>query len=301
MNFELFENINYEYIFNLYKLAQSNPNNLSSIKQTYSRDNKFLQENLNFLISIDMFKINGNIISINQNNNLEFEELILSSISKEPNYAACIKNYLANFSKNSGGIYVFNPDKYYNNKSSDLRNFLISMKYLKNENDLYILLDDSILSKFKKIEFSPEQLKKRIKDQELIGAEAEKLIFDYEFKKLKDYRSNLKPDHVALRDVSAGYDIQSYEISEQSEISKIYIEVKAVSQSNYKFHLSLLEYQTSTKYKDSYYIYLLPIDYSKQSKFNLDKLLKINNISKNVIENDTDWQISNEGYLISKK
>ena len=300
MNFELFENINYEYVFNLYKLALSNPTNLSDIKQTYSRDNKFLQENLNFLINIDIFKINGNIVSIHHNDNLEFKELILLSISKEPNYAVSVKNYLVNFSKNSEGTYIFKPDKYYNNKSSDLRNFLISMNYLKNEKDAYILLDNSILSIFKKIEFSPEQLKKRIRDQELIGKEAENLIFEHEVEKLKDYGNDFKPDHIALRDVSAGYDILSYDISDKSNPKKIFIEVKAVSQSNYKFYLSLLEHQTANKYNESYYIYLLPVDFSKKSKFNLDKLLKINNIISNIIENDKSWEISNDGYVISK-
>ena len=71
------------------------------------------------------------------------------------------------------------------------------MNYLKNEKDAYILLDNSILSIFKKIEFSPEQLKKRIRDQELIGKEAENLIFEHEVEKLKDYGNDFKPDHIA--------------------------------------------------------------------------------------------------------
>ena len=39
----------------------------------------------------------------------------------------------------------------------------------------------------------------------------------------------------------------------------------------------MLEHQTANKYNEFYYIYLLPVDFSKKSKFNLDKLLKINN------------------------
>ena len=61
MNFELYENLDYEYINNLYNLAKANPNNLTSVKNIYLRDNKYLQENLNFLINIKLFEINKNL------------------------------------------------------------------------------------------------------------------------------------------------------------------------------------------------------------------------------------------------
>ena len=106
-------------------------------------------------------------------------------------------------------------------------------------------------------------------------------------------------DHVALRDVSAGFDIQSYE-KKKEKINKIYIEVKAVSKSNYKFYLSMQEKQTAIKFKDKYYIYLLPVDLSNPEKFNFEKLLKINNINNSIFKNKVDWKVENDGFVIFK-
>ena len=50
MNFELFENVNFLNIKNLFDLASNNSENLTGVKINYSRNNKYLQENLNFLI-----------------------------------------------------------------------------------------------------------------------------------------------------------------------------------------------------------------------------------------------------------
>ena len=58
-------------------------------------------------------------------------------------------NYLSNFQEGNDDNYIFTPDGSYNIESSDLRNFLITLKYLKNINDSYILIDKSILKKFK--------------------------------------------------------------------------------------------------------------------------------------------------------
>ena len=64
----------------------------------------------------------------------------------------------------------------------------------------------------------------------------------------------------------------------KGELKEIYIEVKAVSSSNYKFHLSPGEYQKATQNLENYFIYLLPVDHSIDEKFNYEKILKINNL-----------------------
>ena len=84
------------------------------------------------------------------------------------------------------------------------------------------------LGEFKSRTFSPQQLKQKLLEKELLGFAAEKIIITYETNRIKEFGNNLKLDHVSLRDVSAGYDIQSYEGNAQ-----IFIEVKAVSISNY--------------------------------------------------------------------
>ena len=45
---------------------------------------------------------------------------------------------------------------------------------------------------------------------------------------------------------------------------------------------SATEKKKSLKFKDNYYIYLLPVDRSQTKNFGIEKLLKINNVLSNV-------------------
>jgi hypothetical protein len=97
MNFELFQNIDYKNFINLYTITQEYSGNLELIKKIYSRNNKHINENLNFLINIKFFEINKNHINILGKID---KELIFSLIFNQPNYAICIKNYLLNLRQN---------------------------------------------------------------------------------------------------------------------------------------------------------------------------------------------------------
>ena len=133
--------------------------------------------------------------------------------------------------------------------------------------------------------------------KEQLGLDAEILVYKNEVLKVNKLGKNLEVHHVALDDVSAGYDIQSF----NSSFEKIYIEVKAVNKTNYEFHLSSNEHNIPKIYKDNYYLYLLPVDLSNPQKFDYEKILKINHINKNIIENSNSWKVDNDGFLISKK
>ena len=299
MNYELYENINYNNIENLYYLIKKDSNYLDSVKIQYLRKNKFFLETLNFLIDINLVQVENNTLIIIKNLDKNFKKNLFYSLIKKPDYGSCLKSYIDNFTSNEELTNFFKPDPLYNNLTIDLRNFLISSKTIKYENGYYILIDESILILLKKKEFSPQDLQKVIDKNNLIGLEAEKIIYNEEKNKFAKLNSNLKPDHISLRDVSAGYDILSYQ-KNNDNFEKIFIEVKAVSRSNYTFHLSVQELQTAKRYKGSYYIYLLPVDPSKKEGFDLDKILKINNINQNIINNKTDWCIDNDGYLITR-
>ena len=49
MSFEVFENISYQNLSKLFSLTKEGYKNTSDIKLNYSRDHRFVQENLNFL------------------------------------------------------------------------------------------------------------------------------------------------------------------------------------------------------------------------------------------------------------
>jgi hypothetical protein len=301
MNYEIFENINYDNILNLFKLCKENQNNLNNVKINYSRYNSHIRETLNFLVELDVIEIEKNNVKIKVSNS-NLQEALFDNLLKNPIYCSLIQKYFKHFTNNNNNNFVFIPNEKYNITTSSLRNFLISMNIIKFDiiNNIYVLLNPNILSKIKRKIFSPEQLEKKLAIQNQIGLLAEKLIFQKEIKKLKTIDINLVPDHVSLNDVSAGYDIKSY-IKKNNEICEIFIEVKAVASSNYKFHLSVDEYQTALEFGNKYYIYLLPVDYSNSEHFDYEKILMINDIDKNIINKNPNWICENDGFLIYKK
>ena len=300
MNYDIFENIYYDNVLALFNLCSENKNNLDNVKINYARYNNYLIEGLNFLIKLDILKIHNNNIKI-LSSNYDFKEVLLDRMSKTSNIFFLIQKYLQHFSKDNEGNLIFKPNESYNIMTSSLRNLFISMKIIKHDNslDAYILLNENILLKFKKTIFSPEQLQKQLEDQGQIGLLAEKFIFQKEIKKLSSINENLIPEHVSLKDVGVGYDIKSY-IKEGNEIKEIYIEVKAVSVSNYKFHLSIDEYQTAIEHGGRYYVYLIPVDYSKSDNFDYEKILIINHVKENIINKPINWVCEKDGFVIYK-
>ena len=67
-----------------------------------------------------------------------------------------------------------------------------------------------------------------------------------------------KIEHTALRDVSAGYDIKSFDgkLGEDENPIQRYIEVKAVSSQDYGFNWTRNEIEKSEYYNQDYYLYL---------------------------------------------
>ena len=63
MNFDIFENINYQNLEKLYELTKEG-RNISDIKINYSRDHTYVRENLNFLFENDIFEAQGDKIKI---------------------------------------------------------------------------------------------------------------------------------------------------------------------------------------------------------------------------------------------
>ena len=299
MSYDLFENIEYQNLENLFNICKKDSNFIDGVRIEYLKKNQFFLESLNFLIDINLINITKNSVSILSKPNIDFSSCLFTNLSKNTEYALFLKNYLSNFI-NQNSSFSFKPNPLYNNLTSDLRNFLISSNKITYENEEYSIIDNELLDLFKNKEFSPEQLQKILENKNKIGLEAEELVVKYETGKIKNFNRNLEIDHVALRDVSAGYDIKSYE-ADGINYKEIFIEVKAVSKSNYKFHLSVQEYQTANKYLDRYYLYLLPVDHSNPEKFDYDKLLRINNVNKSIVQNLKDWIIEEDGLVISKK
>ena len=126
MSYELFEKIDYKYLSDLYEICKK-IKHTELVKIEYSKKNKYLRESLNFLIDINLLRINGYNILIDNLDENSFDKVLFTKISKKSDYGQCLKEYLLNFILKDG-LYIFEPDSLYNNLSSDLRNFLISSK-----------------------------------------------------------------------------------------------------------------------------------------------------------------------------
>ena len=192
MKFELFSNIKLNKLIKIINLAERT-SKFSSVKLQYLREDIFFQEHINFLISLKIIIVKKNIIILKINKNLKFENLIIKRLKIEKNYTFLIKEYLSNFQQNEENELSFVPEYLYNLKSSDLRNFLISLKIIKYTGDKYIVIDKKFYSEFIKTKFSPQQLNLLLNKKALLGLEAEKLILKHEKNKLKNYNKKLCP------------------------------------------------------------------------------------------------------------
>ena len=120
-----------------------------------------------------------------------------------------------------------------------------------------------------------KQFKKIQKQKELMGELAEDFVLKSEIKKLKNF--NMYPKKISHVNVSAGYDIVSYDTNGK----EIFIEVKGF-QKNYSFHWSENEINVSKDLSDKYYIYC--VRFENNSPFEIYK--RIQNPYKKIIESN---------------
>lgn len=103
---------------------------------------------------------------------------------------------------------------------------------------------------------SIEELQKKLQQDIEHGEQAEKYAFEYEARRLKQMDIKNPPVRISAIDVTAGYDIVSYE-SISSDSYDRFIEVKAVSKSG--FFWSKNEYETAKVKRERYYLYLVEL------------------------------------------
>lgn len=179
---------------------------------------------------------------------------------------------------------------------SGLRNFLIDTELLIKDGNNLIFNDkyNSIYKKRKKT--SLEDLLKVKELQAEIGRIGEEYVIKYEKNRLTGHRHINDITMISDLDVSAGYDIVSFESIESERIDR-FIEVKAFSDKN-RFYWSRNEIETAREYNTQYYLYLIDI-----RKIELQAYMPtiIENPYKHFIENNNqDWVIQNELLRITK-
>jgi len=109
---------------------------------------------------------------------------------------------------------------------------------------------------------SPQELVKKLKRQEDLGNIAEQMILDYEEKRLKSLGHAIESKSIqwiSKLNVSAGYDIRSFNTHSKDLIYDRFIEVKGSTTKQIHFYWSANEIETAKRLGDRYWLYYQPI------------------------------------------
>lgn len=177
------------------------------------------------------------------------------------------------------------------------RNILIQYKVLKEFGGELILNPDyeSVFAEYKRkqgTKKSLEQLKKQLEQQELQGEEAELFVVEYEKRRLAESAKKDSVKRISVIDVSAGYDILSYEDETSVEFDR-FIEVKSFS-GNVHFYWSENEIETAKLYEGRYYIYLIDASMVKMQGY---ESTIIKNPATTILASEL-WIMSPTSYLV---
>ncbi|MDD7794355.1 DUF3883 domain-containing protein [Clostridium sp. 'White wine YQ'] len=161
------------------------------------------------------------------------------------------------------GYYI--PLSYIKLKYSCIRNFLISIEffYLDDINNKLLInpIYNETLKKYvskRRKQISLETLKGILELEERYGKEAELFVLSYEKKRLNDSLLSNCIEIISEIDVTAGYDICSYNTKKSIEHDR-YIEVKSYNK-KIDFYWSKNEINIAKVYSDKYYLYLVDRD-----------------------------------------
>lgn len=223
------------------------------------------------------------------------EFIIDNLVAKKTRFSGYVEEFLFQFHEDDEE-WAFDPSSAQRLKYSGLRNFLIDLGflYLDSKEGKYLIADNylSIYLRLKEShQLTPSEFLLIQQKREQIGRAAEIRIIEYERERLSDSpRLAEKIEHIATKDVTAGYDIRSFDENLNNDESPVprYIEVKAVSLSDYRFNWTRNEIEKARLYRQAYYLYLLPVVTGKT--FDLDALRIIRDPYSNVYRNEDEWK-----------
>ncbi len=276
------------------------------IAARYAKTMPNYQTTIEFLTELKLIGVIKDLIVIKPAYGKFLQEIQHSSHPKEVTISFIIKkmfdspNKIGDYAKQFLSVFSLR-DEYYELKPtlkqkleySGIRNFFMDLRLLEYDstNTRYIVQDNFILAypEFKGGFHASEDSFKRIRKlKEKIGRAAELKIIEYEKKRLCDFPQIIeKIEHTAIKDVSAGYDIKSYDYTNNQEFVSRLIEVKAVSSWNYRFYWSNNEIETSKLNRETYYLYLLPV--KTRGEFDIENMKIINDPFLNVYNNKDAW------------
>lgn len=283
---------------------------IDSVKKRYLDEESKFDSILNFLENIGILKVLNKTIQISNKSKpiLMVDEsrqkqfIVNQLILKNNKLTQQLREFFNKFEAN-GEYYDYSPSLKDRLQFSGLRNLLINIGVLKiNRTSNVYSINKNMLRNFftKNVPISYKRfLLERTKREEL-GLKAELAVLEREKLKFKgnpDIQNKITL--VSKTNVQAGYDISSFEESKVGNLRSIYIEVKAVSEKDWKFFWSINEINISKMIGNDYYLYLVPI--TDFNKIDIKLTQKIQNPYKEVYSGEKIWKQNIESISFYKQ
>lgn len=276
------------------------------IEAKYLRTMQNYQATIDFLRELKLVRISKDKIVIKSAYKQLLHDIKYSSQPKEMAIRFLVKNIFKSssqfreyahefFSKFSlrDDCYEFKPTLKQKLEYSGIRNFLMDLGLLDYDvtNTKYVIRDNFVVA-YPELEkgfhISEQHFRKIQKLKEKIGRAAELKIVEYEKERLSDFPEIIDNiEHVSVKDVSAGYDIKSFDYNEEGKLIPRLIEVKAVPSWAYRFYWTKNEIETSKSNGANYYLYLLPM--RTRTEFDIENIKVISDPFANVYNNRSIW------------
>lgn len=179
------------------------------------------------------------------------------------------------------------------------RNLLIALEILEKctGGNYYIneLLSDLLAKQnSRKLKFTEESLLKKLEEQRIQGEKGELFVLDYEKRRLNTKKDISKIKRISILDVTAGYDIVSFNDINSNTIDR-FIEVKSYNGKPH-FYWSANEIQVAKIKSKNYYLYLM--DINKISDCDYIPMIICDPVS--YFDNNQEWVSKPQSYLFKK-
>lgn len=310
----IFSDISYKHLKTLLSVIDgANDKTLERVETLYQRKGTKFARTLEFargikLVSVRNGRVNNRRTIQENMSRLSDEQLKTTVVNLVLNSKKAFRketqSYFGNF-QFAKTTYVFEPKTSKRFEYSEIRNFLVELGLIKYDstNRIYSIAPKHF-SRFVKgredTPLHPDALKIVLKKKEQLGKAAEEAVIDYERERLTNYPEFVERiEHVASKNVMAGYDIKSWEVrnKKSDRLTERYIEVKAVALDEVKFYWSKNEIAEAKKRRRKYCLYLVPVVSDK--KFDMEGLEIIHDPFVEVLTGN-DWEKQVESYSFTK-
>ena len=308
---DLFDGLKLANCFCMLEAIGNSGSTIEHLIRRYSDYGTKFDETLDFLIktglvtcrSMRVMLAESGMNSVSNTRNKETirhsisQKLVGQLISSSNPFAAEVEAFLSQFIMRDGAL-RFKPDFKNNIRTASVRNFLIELDIIEDDAASgYFVKDEGVALNtitMPKRPIGRREYREILDKKETLGRQAELEVIEIEKKRLSKYPNLIQAiQHMADLDITAGYDIKSYEGPySKYENDERLIEVKAVSLLSYQFHWSSNELNKAKNSKKHYYLYLLPV--ISAGNFSILDLWIIKDPFTKVFKNTEQWSRSYE-------